>query len=112
MRHLNPDSYTIAWIAPLEIEARAALCLFDEVHSGELPGIARSRLCVQRRIGVRAQCGACDPAAGPSLRNGLGGCSCRPGQDGLSASLVRSAGRHRRGLTRPLAVATTGHPPG
>ncbi|KAM0260343.1 hypothetical protein ACHAPA_010321 [Fusarium lateritium] len=31
---LNPKNYTIAWIAPLEIEAKAALHLLDERHRG------------------------------------------------------------------------------
>ncbi|XWW93409.1 hypothetical protein V2A60_001342 [Cordyceps javanica] len=31
---LNPELYTIAWIAPLEIEARAALLLLDQRHTG------------------------------------------------------------------------------
>ncbi|KAL6406440.1 putative nacht and wd domain protein [Ilyonectria robusta] len=37
MPSLDPALYTIAWIAPLEIEARAALCLFDKVHDGDFP---------------------------------------------------------------------------
>ncbi|KAI5459959.1 nucleoside phosphorylase domain-containing protein [Mariannaea sp. PMI_226] len=37
MPTLNPELYTIAWIAPLEIEARAALSLFDKVHDGDFP---------------------------------------------------------------------------
>ena len=40
MPSLNPELYTVAWIAPLEIEARAALYIFDEVHDGDFP-IAR-----------------------------------------------------------------------
>ncbi|OAR01720.1 hypothetical protein LLEC1_03251 [Akanthomyces lecanii] len=31
---LNPALYTLAWIAPLDIEARAALALFDRIHEG------------------------------------------------------------------------------
>lgn len=37
MPSLDPALYMIAWIAPLEIEARAALCLFDKVHDGDFP---------------------------------------------------------------------------
>jgi nucleoside phosphorylase len=37
MPTLDPELYTVAWIAPLEIEARAALCVFDEVHDGNFP---------------------------------------------------------------------------
>ncbi|CAH0058006.1 unnamed protein product [Clonostachys solani] len=37
MTVLDPSLYTVAWIAPLEIEARAALCLFDEIHEGDFP---------------------------------------------------------------------------
>ncbi|KAH7010456.1 hypothetical protein EDB80DRAFT_642967 [Ilyonectria destructans] len=37
MPSLDPALYTIAWIAPLEIESRAALCLFDKVHDGDFP---------------------------------------------------------------------------
>jgi hypothetical protein len=33
MPSLDPELYTIAWIAPLEIEARAAFCIFDEIHN-------------------------------------------------------------------------------
>lgn len=40
MPKLDPELYTIVWIAPLEIEARAALCMFDKVHDGDFP-IAR-----------------------------------------------------------------------
>ncbi len=34
MAELNRESYTVAWIAPLEIEARAALLMLDKTHSG------------------------------------------------------------------------------
>lgn len=34
---LNPEDYTVAWIAPLEIEARAALGILDERHEGKFP---------------------------------------------------------------------------
>ncbi|KAJ3496979.1 hypothetical protein NLG97_g2256 [Lecanicillium saksenae] len=34
MNVLNPADYTVAWIAPLEIEARAALLLLDKRHQG------------------------------------------------------------------------------
>ncbi|KAJ4011437.1 hypothetical protein NW752_008435 [Fusarium irregulare] len=34
---LDPRDYKIAWIAPLEIEARAAICLLDERHCGRFP---------------------------------------------------------------------------
>ncbi|KAF5243687.1 hypothetical protein FANTH_8058 [Fusarium anthophilum] len=34
---LDPRDYRIAWIAPLEIEAKAALCLLDERHRGRFP---------------------------------------------------------------------------
>ncbi|KAM3552686.1 hypothetical protein MY1884_007076 [Beauveria asiatica] len=34
---LNPRLYTIAWIAPLEIEARAAICMLDRAHVGRFP---------------------------------------------------------------------------
>jgi nucleoside phosphorylase len=37
MPPLNPALYTIAWLAPLEIEARAALHLFDHIHPGSFP---------------------------------------------------------------------------
>lgn len=37
MADLDPAQYTIAWIAPLEIEARAALCMLDERHKGRFP---------------------------------------------------------------------------
>ncbi len=37
MPPLDPNLYTVAWIAPLEIEARAALALFDEEHDGDFP---------------------------------------------------------------------------
>lgn len=34
---LNPEHYKVVWIAPLEIEARAALHLLDERHHGKFP---------------------------------------------------------------------------
>ncbi|KAH7184118.1 hypothetical protein DER44DRAFT_904760, partial [Fusarium oxysporum] len=34
---LDPENYKVAWIAPLEIEAKAALCLLDEWHRGRFP---------------------------------------------------------------------------
>lgn len=34
---LRPELYTVAWIAPLEIEARAALLLLDHRHEGRFP---------------------------------------------------------------------------
>lgn len=34
---LDPRLYTVAWIAPLEIEAQAALCMFDNRHEGRFP---------------------------------------------------------------------------
>ncbi|EKJ70317.1 hypothetical protein NXS19_004924 [Fusarium pseudograminearum] len=34
---LDPKDYKIAWIAPLEIEAKAAMCLLDENHRGRFP---------------------------------------------------------------------------
>jgi nucleoside phosphorylase len=34
---LDPNLYTVAWIAPLEIEARAALHLLDNCHRGQFP---------------------------------------------------------------------------
>jgi hypothetical protein len=34
---LNPELYTIAWIAPLEIEAQAALHMLDKRHRGRFP---------------------------------------------------------------------------
>lgn len=37
MNELDPSIYTIAWIAPLEIEARAALLLLDHRHRGRFP---------------------------------------------------------------------------
>lgn len=35
VRILNPKDYEVVWIAPLEIEARAALYLLDERHDGK-----------------------------------------------------------------------------
>ncbi|KAK4043752.1 hypothetical protein C8A01DRAFT_43319 [Parachaetomium inaequale] len=37
MSELDPRLYTVAWIAPLEIEARAALHMFDNRHHGRFP---------------------------------------------------------------------------
>lgn len=37
MAHLDPTKYAVAWIAPLEIEARAALHMLDERHQGRFP---------------------------------------------------------------------------
>ena len=37
MSKLNPEQYTVAWIAPLEIEARAALHMLDKRHPGRFP---------------------------------------------------------------------------
>lgn len=37
MSRLNPKIYTVAWIAPLEIEAQAALHMLDERHHGHFP---------------------------------------------------------------------------
>jgi nucleoside phosphorylase len=34
---LDPSLYTVAWIAPLEIEARAALHMLDHRHDGRFP---------------------------------------------------------------------------
>ncbi|KAJ5690411.1 purine and uridine phosphorylase [Penicillium macrosclerotiorum] len=34
---LDPTRYTVVWFAPLEIEARAAACLFDRRHEGHFP---------------------------------------------------------------------------
>lgn len=34
MTELDPRDYTIAWIAPLEIEAKAATCMLDHLHQG------------------------------------------------------------------------------
>ncbi|KAG5785412.1 hypothetical protein H9Q73_000993 [Fusarium xylarioides] len=34
MQELDPDLYTVAWIAPLDIEARAALHMLDHKHEG------------------------------------------------------------------------------
>ncbi|KAL2205641.1 purine and uridine phosphorylase, partial [Sarocladium strictum] len=36
-RYLDPRRYTVAWVAPLEIEARAALAVLDERHAGHFP---------------------------------------------------------------------------
>ncbi|RYP48626.1 hypothetical protein DL768_005517 [Monosporascus sp. mg162] len=37
MAELDPELYTVAWLAPLEIEARAALHLLDNQHWGKFP---------------------------------------------------------------------------
>lgn len=37
MAELNPQLYTVAWIAPLDIEARAALHMLDHRHHGRFP---------------------------------------------------------------------------
>ncbi|OAR01858.1 hypothetical protein LLEC1_01794 [Akanthomyces lecanii] len=37
MKELDPALYTIAWIAPLEIEAKAALHMLDHHHKGRFP---------------------------------------------------------------------------
>ncbi|RBR02206.1 hypothetical protein FVER53590_07576 [Fusarium verticillioides] len=37
MKKLDPALYTIAWIAPLEIEAQAALHMLDNRHDGRFP---------------------------------------------------------------------------
>ncbi|KAF5710521.1 calcium-independent phospholipase A2 [Fusarium mundagurra] len=37
MKELDPTLYTIAWIAPLEIEAQAALRMLDNRHDGRFP---------------------------------------------------------------------------
>ncbi|SCN97641.1 related to calcium-independent phospholipase A2 [Fusarium fujikuroi] len=37
MKELDPALYTIAWIAPLEIEAQAALHMLDNCHDGRFP---------------------------------------------------------------------------
>jgi nucleoside phosphorylase len=37
MELLDPTLYTVAWIAPLEIEARAALHVLDNRHRGQFP---------------------------------------------------------------------------
>ncbi|KAL4976927.1 hypothetical protein BDW66DRAFT_150682 [Aspergillus desertorum] len=34
---LDPNLYTVAWIAPLEIEVQAARHMLDKVHSGGFP---------------------------------------------------------------------------
>ncbi|GAP82800.2 putative nacht and wd domain protein [Rosellinia necatrix] len=34
MPELDPALYTVVWIAPLQIEARAALCMMDNEHDG------------------------------------------------------------------------------
>ncbi|KAH7011238.1 nucleoside phosphorylase domain-containing protein [Ilyonectria destructans] len=37
MAELDPELYTVAWLAPLEIEAQAALHLLDNRHEGRFP---------------------------------------------------------------------------
>ncbi|KAL4745554.1 hypothetical protein BDW72DRAFT_52920 [Aspergillus terricola var. indicus] len=37
MPTLDPNLYTVAWIAPLEIEVQAALQMLDKVHTGGFP---------------------------------------------------------------------------
>lgn len=37
MNELDPNRYTVAWLAPLEIEAQAALHLLDNIHHGRFP---------------------------------------------------------------------------
>jgi nucleoside phosphorylase len=37
MVQLDPDLYTVAWLAPLEIEAQAALHMLDKRHNGRFP---------------------------------------------------------------------------
>jgi nucleoside phosphorylase len=37
MAELDPELYTVAWLAPLEIEARAALHMLDTRHQGKFP---------------------------------------------------------------------------
>ncbi|RYP24299.1 hypothetical protein DL767_008631 [Monosporascus sp. MG133] len=37
MSELDPNSYNVAWIAPLEIEAQSALHMLDERHRGRFP---------------------------------------------------------------------------
>jgi nucleoside phosphorylase len=37
MADLDPELYTVAWLAPLEIEAQAALRMLDNRHQGKFP---------------------------------------------------------------------------
>jgi nucleoside phosphorylase len=37
MPELDPELYTVAWLAPLEIEAQAALHMLDKRHEGRFP---------------------------------------------------------------------------
>ncbi|KAI1085620.1 hypothetical protein F5B20DRAFT_519083 [Whalleya microplaca] len=37
MAILRPEDYNVAWIAPLEIEAQAALHMLDHKHVGQFP---------------------------------------------------------------------------
>lgn len=37
MKELDPNDYTIAWIAPLPIEAQAAMYMLDKRHTGGFP---------------------------------------------------------------------------
>ncbi|KAJ6779793.1 hypothetical protein PWT90_09166 [Aphanocladium album] len=37
MNELDPNKYTVAWIAPLSIERQAAICMLDNRHDGYFP---------------------------------------------------------------------------
>ena len=37
MHQLDPELYTVAWLAPLEIEAQAALLMLDHRHQARFP---------------------------------------------------------------------------
>ena len=37
MADLDPELYTVVWLAPLEIEAQAALRMLDNRHRGRFP---------------------------------------------------------------------------
>lgn len=37
MGNLQPEDYSIVWIAPMEIEARAARLMLDREHKGNFP---------------------------------------------------------------------------
>ena len=37
MPTLDPNLYTVAWIAPLEIKVQATLQMLDKVHTGGFP---------------------------------------------------------------------------
>ncbi|KAF3911094.1 hypothetical protein AA313_de0205807 [Arthrobotrys entomopaga] len=41
MLELNPEAYTVLWIAPLDIEVRAALLMFDSQHEGQFSSLNR-----------------------------------------------------------------------